>query len=126
MNKALSIFRRSDAKASRRKSVSLDRKKARAGWIFVLPFVIGFVLIYLPMIAESLVYTFAEIEDTSLREGIFSIKAVGFDNYQEVLFNQTAFVENLVSGTTQLIIDVPAIIIFSLFMAVILNQKMLG
>jgi len=126
MNKALSIFRRSDAKAPRRKSISLDRKKARAGWVFVLPFVIGFVLIYVPMIAESLIYTFTDVTATSLKDGIFSIKAVGFDNYQEVLFNHTDFVERLVSGTTQLIIDIPAIIIFSLFMAVILNQKMLG
>ena len=126
MNKALSIFRRSDAKAPRRKSISLDRKKARAGWIFVLPFVIGFVLIYIPMIAESLIYTFTDVTATSLKDGIFSIKAVGLDNYQEVLFNHTDFVERLVSGTTQLIIDIPAIIIFSLFMAVILNQKMIG
>ena len=125
MNKVLSIFRKSDSKAPRR-SVSLDKKKARAGWIFVLPFVIGFVLIYIPMIAESLIYTFTSVTATSLKDGIFSIKAVGFDNYQEVLFNHTDFVERLVSGTTQLIIDIPAIIIFSLFMAVILNQKMVG
>ena len=126
MNKALSIFRKSDAKAPKRKSISLDRKKARAGWVFVLPFVIGFVLIYIPMIAESLIYTFTDVTATSLKDGIFSIKAVGFANYQEVLFNHTDFVERLVTGTTQLIIDSPAIIIFSLFMAVILNQKMIG
>ena len=126
MNKALSIFRRSDAKSPRRRGVSLDKKKARAGWIFVLPFVIGFVLIYIPMIAESLIYTFTDVTAESLKDGIFSIKAVGFDNYQEVLFNNTDFVERLVTGATQLIIDIPAIIIFSLFMAVILNQKMLG
>ena len=126
MNKALSIFRKSDAKAPKRKSISLDRKKARAGWVFVLPFVIGFVLIYIPMIAESLIYTFTDVTATSLKDGIFSIKAVGFANYQEVLFNHTDFVERLVTGTTQLIIDIPAIIIFSLFMAVILNQKMIG
>ena len=33
-------------KKKRRKIVSLDRKKARAGWLFILPFVIGFVIIY--------------------------------------------------------------------------------
>ena len=30
----------------RKKIASLESKKARAGWIFVLPFVIGFLLIY--------------------------------------------------------------------------------
>ena len=32
-------------KTKKRKIASLDRKKARAGWIFVLPFIIGFLLI---------------------------------------------------------------------------------
>ena len=31
----------------KRRIASLDRRKARSGWLFVLPFVIGFVLIYL-------------------------------------------------------------------------------
>ena len=37
------------AKSKRKVRASLDAKKARAGWIFVLPFIIGFVLIYLPI-----------------------------------------------------------------------------
>ena len=32
----------------KRKIASLEKKKARAGWLFILPFVIGFVLIYIP------------------------------------------------------------------------------
>ena len=39
-------------KRKRKKIASLDRRKARAGWIFVLPFLIGFVLIYLPMVFQ--------------------------------------------------------------------------
>ena len=38
----------------RKKVASLESKKARAGWIFVLPFVIGFLLIYFPILFESL------------------------------------------------------------------------
>ena len=34
----------------KRKIASLDRKKARAGWFFVLPFLIGFVCLYLPLL----------------------------------------------------------------------------
>ena len=29
----------------KRKAASLDKRKARGGWLFVLPFVIGFILI---------------------------------------------------------------------------------
>ena len=45
----------------RRKIASLDRRKARAGWFFVLPFLIGFALIYLPMVWQSLQISFSTI-----------------------------------------------------------------
>ena len=45
----------------RKRSVSLERKKAWAGWVFVLPFVLGFIIIYAPLIVESL-YTSLSIE----------------------------------------------------------------
>ncbi len=112
-------------KERRKKTVSLDKKKARAGWIFVLPFVIGFVLIYLPMIMESISYTFNKVSWTALT-GEYRLEGVGFANYREVLFSNSEFVQNLLTGMQQLVLDVPAIIIFSLFMAVILNQKMVG
>ena len=38
----------------KKKVASLDKKKARAGWIFVLPFLIGLVLIYIPIIYDSI------------------------------------------------------------------------
>ena len=41
-------------KKKRKKTVSLDKKKARAGWIFVLPFIIGLVFVYFPIVFESL------------------------------------------------------------------------
>ena len=37
-----------------RRIASLDKKKSRAGWLFVLPFVIGFLVIYLPIIIDSI------------------------------------------------------------------------
>lgn len=126
MNNAASVFQASAPKIRKKKTVSLDKKKARAGWIFVLPFVIGFVLVYLPMIIESITYTFVKVSSYSANEGIYRLDPVGFANYQAVLFDNSDFVQTLLTGMTQLIIDIPAIIIFSLFMAVILNQKMFG
>lgn len=108
----------------RRKLVSLDSRKARAGWLFILPFVIGFVIIYLPMIVESIQFSFSTI---SFPTGQSYVKTfVGFQNYQKALFKDTKFTQILVKGMQSLAFDIPAIIIFSLFMAIMLNQKMLG
>ena len=108
----------------RRKAKSLDRKKARSGWLFVLPFILGLLLIYLPVVYDSIKYSFNEIK--ILQGGGFQLNFVGFDNYQEALFVDASYVRTLTSGLTQLVLDIPAIVIFSLFIAVMLNEKMVG
>ena len=108
----------------RRRSVSLDKRKARAGWLFILPFLIGFIVIYLPVIFDSIKYSFHEIQ--ILPGGGYMLKFVGWENYQKALFEDPGFVRTLTSGVQQLVFDIPAIVIFSLFMAVLLNQNMFG
>ena len=108
----------------RKKNASLESKKARAGWIFVLPFVLGFFLIYLPIIYDSIKYSFNEIK--ILVGGGYRLEFVGWKNYSDALFVDTSYVTTLVSGLTQLIMDIPAIVIFSLFVAIILTQKIAG
>jgi len=108
----------------KRKTRSLDKVRARAGWLFVLPFIIGFIGIYVPIVYESIKSTFYGGIATKL-------EFVGWENYQEALFGYTTgdgttFLVNILDGLQQMAIDIPAILIFSLFMAVLLNQKMAG
>ena len=42
----------------KRRAKSLDKVRARAGWFFVIPFLIGFILIYLPIVFESIKSSF--------------------------------------------------------------------
>lgn len=112
------------APKKRRRAASLDRRKARAGWVFVLPFVLGFVIIYLPIIFNSIRLSFFELE--SMPGGALAETFVGFANYNEALFVNPDFVSTLIAGLGRLAFDIPAIVIFSLFMAVLLNQKMVG
>ena len=113
-----------NVKTKKRKIASLDRRKARAGWIFVLPFVLGFILIYLPMVVESIKYSFYNIE--ILRGGGFQLIPVGWAHYSNALLDDPDFVQILITGLLDMVFDIPMILIFSLFMAVLLNQKMAG
>ena len=108
----------------KKKASSLNARKARAGWWFVAPFVVGFLLIYLPVIVESITYTFCEVK--ALGNGVYETSFIGLDNYSEALFADAKFVPTLLSGLQTLALNIPMIVIFSLFMAVILNQKMVG
>ena len=49
-----------------------------------------------------------------------------FQYYKEAFTSSNAFAANLLAGLQELVFEVPAIIIFSLFIAVVLNGKMLG
>ncbi len=111
----------------KKKIASLERKKARAGWIFVLPFIIGFVLIYLPIIFDSIRFTFFDkVDIPNYKGGGFRLDPVGFEWYHKALFKDPDFVQVLLGGLQNMVFEIPMILIFSLFMAVVLNQKMAG
>ena len=110
--------------AKKKKPASLDAKKARAGWLFVLPFVIGFVILYIPMLYSSIEFSFSKIH--VLGKAGYALEFIGLENYRDALFSDAEFVRTLTESIKQLVLDVPAIVIFSLFMAIMLNQKMIG
>ena len=112
-----------------RKKVSLDARKARSGYIFVLPFLLGIVLIYLPILLDSIWFSlgnFQSVQNEATGGGETVLVFSGLEHYIAAFTDSSGYVTSLVSGVQQLIFEVPAIIIFSLFIAVVLNQKMIG
>ena len=110
--------------AKKKTKAALDSKKARAGWFFVLPFVVGMIAIYLPIIFDSLKLSFHQIN--IVPGGGYTLTWVGWENYSDALFTDANFAQILTASIRQLVLDVPAIVIFALFMAIVLNQKMVG
>lgn len=112
-------------KPKKRRRASLEARKARSGYVFVLPFLLGIVLIYLPILLDSIWFSFNSLAlDTATGEWVLNYEGIAF--YKDALLVNQEFVPKLLEGIQQLIFEVPAIIIFSLFIAVVLNQKMLG
>ena len=111
-------------KPKKKKIASLDKRKARVGWVFVLPFLLGFAFIYLPMLFNSIKLAFCDM--TTITGGGVEFRFTGFENFQYALFTDAGFLQTLTTGLGQLVFEVPAILLFSLFMAILLNQKMIG
>ena len=111
----------------RRRHASLDKRRARAGYFFVAPFILGIILIYLPILIDSIWLSFFE-ELPVIVDGLPSSKLEfrGLKYYKFAFTESPDFVTKLLAGLQQLVFEVPAVIIFSLFIAVVLNQKMLG
>ncbi|MBE6644085.1 MAG: sugar ABC transporter permease [Ruminococcaceae bacterium] len=107
-----------------KKRASLDARKARGGYFFVAPFIIGIILIYLPILLDSIWISFYKISYANSIDGVYVSE--GLKYYIDAIRGDTGFVSSLISGLQQLVFEVPAVVIFSLFIAVVLNQKMLG
>ncbi len=104
--------------------MSLSTRKANAGWIFVAPFALGMLLIYLPVIIDSFLGSFAIVTTQKGDAGEVKVIQYSLEYFKKAI--DSDFMMNLWSGFQELILNVPAILIFSLFIAVILNQKMIG
>lgn len=108
----------------KKKAVTLEAKKARMGWFFVAPFVLGFFLFFLGIIFNSFQFSFMNIK-TDPQQGIM-MQHVGFENYLYMLTVDTDFVRNMQNSVRDMVYYIPITIMFSLFIAVILNKKMKG
>ena len=114
-----------DAPIKKKKKFRLGllEKKALSGWLFVLPFVIGIIFVYAPIVWNSIMISFSDVKFTS--NGM-ELTWNNFANYTYMFNEDKWFAKTLIDGLKDLVLQIPAIVIFSLFMAIILNQKMTG
>lgn len=105
------------------RSMPLERKRAIAGRMFVYPWVVGFLIFYFRPLIMSIYFTLSDIAVT--REG-FAVKYSGFKHYVNMFVSDQNYIRNLINSLANMLQQVPLILIFSLFVAVILNQEFRG
>lgn len=109
--------------AKRKKTSKLIRNQHRSGYLFILPWIVGFILFFLQPMIESMWYSFNETLMGA--EGI-ETTFVGLDNYKFLLFEDSTFLENLWSVTVSMLQQVVICTTLSLFVAVVLVQNFRG
>ena len=105
--------------------LTLSTKKAITGYLFILPFVIGFCYIILFSIYNTIQMSFSTIVLSAAGVGVDLIWN-DFQNYIHAFAVHPTFNQVLIESLLSLLIDLPLIIFFSLFMAMFLNQKFKG
>jgi ABC-type sugar transport system permease subunit len=106
-------------------TLTLEGKDAVAGYLFILPFLIGLLAFMFYPILQSLFMVFSEVKIDTARFK-FSMTFTGLDNLYRVFFIDPEFNRLLVEEIGRMVLIVPAVIIFSLFVALILNQQFKG
>ncbi|MCL2819789.1 MAG: sugar ABC transporter permease [Oscillospiraceae bacterium] len=105
--------------------LTLARKKSIVGLIFVMPFLIGFTFFIAYGIITTVRMSFSDVIVAGATSGV-EMSWNNFVNYINAFTVHPTFPEVLGTSILNMIIDVPLIIFFSLFMALLINQKFRG
>lgn len=101
------------------------KKRGRAGYIFTLPFLLGLLLIFIPSMVNLFRFSFSEIQVLAGGGG-YGLTPAGFSYYHKALMEDPKFNRMLVELLGTVLVQTPVILIFSLLIASILNQRFHG
>lgn len=104
--------------------LSFQRKTALWGILFLLPWLLGFFLLFLTPMIEMIMYSFNDVKIVPL--GGVSKEFLGLNNYRQALLVDATFAPMLVETLMQALLYTPLIIVFSLLCAILINGKFRG
>ncbi len=107
------------------KHKNMQKRKALTGYLFILPFIIGFVAFMIVPLFESLRMSFSNVIVASGNGG-FKLEFIGLANYKTAFLVDSEFNRFLTDELSRMAIQVPTTIIISFFMALLLNQTFKG
>ena len=109
----------------KKKKLTLLQKRSLTGYLFILPWVVGFLLFYVRSLALTGQFAFSKLTMDTIGGG-YKLDFVGLDNFIYAFRVHGSFKQVLTTSVLDMLIDVPLITFFSLFMAMLLNKKFPG
>ena len=106
-----------------KKSLRLTRRQQRAGYLFVLPWVFGFIFFFLQPFLESMWYA---VNNVTMGSSGIEAKFVGLGNLKYLILEDSKFLINLWEVTADMLVQVVVCTILSLLVAVVLVQNFRG
>ena len=103
----------------KRKTGGIEQIKSRYGWLFISTWLVGVVLFFAVPVVQSIIYSFSE---TTLSSTVWA----GFKFYDNIINKDPNYMRWLGMALTSFIYSLPIIVILSLILAILLNQKFRG
>lgn len=111
-------------KTRQRKKRSLSQRQALKGFLFITPWLIGFLWFYARSLFMTLQFSFSEMIVNP--GGGYTLDFVWLDNFIYAFRAHATYKQILTTSIGNMLVDVPLITFFSLFMAMLLNRKFKG
>lgn len=109
------------------KRLGMEQRRRATAYLFLSPWLIGFLLFFLRPLVETIRYAFGNLvirPDGGM--GLDPLTGGPFANFLEAFTQDPYFVPYFTEGLQSMLFQVPAIVVFSIFIALILNQKFIG
>lgn len=110
-------------KKTKTRRCGLMERQSRNGWFFIAPWLLGFFYFFAIPLLKSLYYTFTKISITN--DGL-QFQFAGLQNYLTAFTVDPDFIRAIAASIGSIIYQVPIIVFFSLFIALILRQSFHG
>jgi len=101
----------------------LEKRRAVTGYLFISPFIIGFLLFMVKPLLQSFWMSFCDVQVGS---GQFDLVYEGLANFNKAFRVDPDFSRMLIESFTKMLVYSLAIMVFSFFVALVLNQEFHG
>lgn len=109
--------------ANQKRPMKRATRRGLYGLAFVSPFLIGFIFIFIQLVTGAIQFS---LSDSEMGAGGLVHTYVGFKHFRYAFFTDPDFVSQLIRAVVDTLTEIPVLLIFSLFVATLLNQKMPG
>ncbi len=108
---------------ARRRNRSLEVKQRRMGYVFVAPLIVGMLAFVAFPVIQSLFFSFSKLNVVATG---YKLDFLGIENYRYIFAVDPDFRTMVIRSLRDMLINVPVVILFSFFVASLLNQKFHG
>ncbi|HBG77025.1 MAG TPA: hypothetical protein DDW86_08725 [Clostridiales bacterium] len=102
------------------KKSKLTSKENKWGYFFTAPWMLGFLAFFTYPLVYSLILSFGKVRDIVS----YSLDFAGWTNYANAFFQDTDFIPLLLDTLKEVLIKTPLVVVFSLFIAILLNREL--
>ena len=99
------------------------KRNSLIGFSFTIPWVIGFIFLFLIPLIKTVLYSFSSI---NIGKSGFELSFVGVRNYRATFAEDPNNLRMVLTSIGNVVVTVIVVVVFSLFLAILLNQDFRG
>ena len=108
---------------NRKLRITMSQKNSLVGLLFVAPWLVGFVIFFLSPLAQAIAFS---VNNVTITAAGLKMEYVGTGNYADIFIRDAYYVDRLLNFIKELVLQLPLILVFSLVIAILINQRIKG